>query len=688
MSNSSVSAQIVELRTYLRPLDTEGTVFETRDQHFDRIIRHQERLWTRAKGGMIRNPDGTWKIKHLNDRELAELAELRELLADYKVRLAGRTHWMGGTETVWKREISNFNCSAQTIKRPADFVDAFWLLLNGCGYGGRPEVKRGYITGFHNYIETIESIPSTRGREGGNARNVEQYDDLTQTWTIKIGDSAEAWAKLIGKLLSKKLPVKKLVLDYSELRGAGYRLKGYGWICCGWEPLNDALIKICRILNCNIKTKLDEIELIDILNLLGTVLSTRRAAEITIVDFDNPISLDFAMMKKDYWSPEINKPWRAQSNNSLGFWKKPEHWQLEHLFNLMMEAGGSEPGFYNFEAANRRSQNGATPYYCDMTNPCGEILLNGDGSLCNLVETVVCHFNGEYDKLVRAHYIVARANYRQTCVCLEDGILQPAWEDNQKSLRLCGVGLTGVTAWEYDGDAEKVKGLWIAAHLGTDSMADELGMNRASLVTCLKPSGTASKTVGKEDQEVPAGLHKPSAKYIFNNVAFTRFDPLVDKLRAANYTVIDHKFDPNAVIITLPVMYDNIEFTTTEEGFEINTESAITQLERYRFYQKNYVDHNASCTISYDPSEVPAIIDWLMENWDDYVGVSFLYRTDPLKTAEDLGYFYLPMQPVTKEDWETYANSLTHVDFDARDTNAFLEITSQEDCAGGACPIR
>lgn len=685
MANSSINARIVEMRTYLRPLDTDGKIFETREQHFERLIAHQRKLWERAKGGMIRNPDGTWKMLPLNQAEEEELAELGALLANYKIRLAGRTHWMGGTETVWKREISNFNCSAQTLKRPADFVDAFWLLLNGCGYGGRPEVKKGYITGFGCHIDEIVSVPSINGRYGGNAKNVEQFDQETGVWTIKVGDSAEAWAKLMGKLLSKKIPAKKLVLDFSELRGAGYRLKGYGWLCCGWEPLSNALQHICGILNSNIRTKLNEINLIDILNHLGTVLSTRRAAEITVVDYDNPISFDFAGMKKDYYP---DRYWRGQSNNTLGFWHKPSHFELEGVFNLMLKAGGSEPGFYNFEAANVRSQGSATPYFCDMTNPCGEILLNGDGTLCNLVETVVCHFNGDFNGLLRAHYLVARANYRQTCVVLEDGVLQPAWEDNQKSLRLCGVGMSGITAWDLDGNEYATQKLRTVANLGADSMADELGMNHAALVTTIKPSGTASKTCGYVEQEVPAGLHKPLAKYIFNNVAFTTFDPLVEKLKSANYAWFPHPSDPNAVVITLPVKYDNIEFDTTPEGFEVNLESAVTQLNRYKFYQKNYVDHNASCTISYDPLEVPAIIDWLLANWNDYVGVSFLYRTDPLKTAADLGHPYLPQQPVTKEQYEEYKATLLPISFDAKDTNAFMEITDQEDCAGGVCPIR
>ena len=90
-------------------------------------------------------------------------------------------------------------------------------------------------------------------------------------------------------------------------------------------------------------------------------------------------------------------------------------------------------------------------------------------------------------------------------------------------------------------------------------------------------------------------------------------------------------------------------------------------------------------TISYDPTEVPEIIDWLEANWECYVGVSFLYRADPTKTAEDLGYLYLPQAVVTKEEFDEYSARLRPIELDsAYELDAILD----DDCAGGACPIR
>jgi len=120
---------------------------------------------------------------------------------------------------------------------------------------------------------------------------------------------------------------------------------------------------------------------------------------------------------------------------------------------------------------------------------------------------------------------------------------------------------------------------------------------------------------------------------------------------------------------------------------EVNLETAIDQLERYKKYQVHWCQQNVSNTISYSPEEVPAIIDWLLANWEHYVGVSFLYRMDPTKTAMDLGYLYLPQEVTTKEAYEAYTKNLKEVDFGDIKDSLSNEMESQE-CAGGACPVR
>ena len=176
----SLRAQILTRRTYNRVLNDEGTAFETWAQTIDRVIEHQRWLWRRQ----MRRP--------LNKTQDNELEELRTLLLDRKVGVAGRTLWLGGTEMARTREASQFNCSHLEIQTVHDMVDALWLLLQGCGVGFTP--KSGGISGFTQPIKDIQVIRSTRTAKGGRETNLETWDPETRVWTISIGDSAEGWA--------------------------------------------------------------------------------------------------------------------------------------------------------------------------------------------------------------------------------------------------------------------------------------------------------------------------------------------------------------------------------------------------------------------------------------------------------------------------------------------------------------
>jgi len=671
MTKPTSRAMATALRTYHRPVKEGEVLLESWEQVVDRVVSHQLWLWERALG------------RSLNERESDELDEMRYLILNRYIATAGRTLWLGGTELSRTRESSMFNCSYTHVETVYDLVDVLWLLLQGCGVGFRPIT--GTLNGFRRPLREIKVIRSLRTTKGGVQHNVETYDPETYTWTIKVGDSAIAWAKAIGKLVAGKFPAKTLVLDFSEIRPAGARLKGYGWISSGDEQISKAFKAIAKILSDRSDQLLTRMDILDIVNWLGTILSSRRSAQIALFEYAQPEWEDFALAKKEWWLKGNSH--RQQSNNSLLFRIKPTKAELENLFQMMMESGGSEPGFINAAEAERRA-----PWFKGC-NPCVEILL-GNKSFCNLTEVNVLAFKGDKIGLERALYIAGRMNYRQTMVNLRDEILQEAWHLNNQFLHLCGVGLTGIrarpdlTAYDY----KRMRNITVSAAY---SMANELNAPLPKNVTCVKPSGTLSKIMGTEEWgEVPEGVHMPLGKYLFNNITYSKHDPLVSRFIAAGYSVIEKPFEQESVLVKFPVKYENIPFTRTtierkngkKEEVEVNTESAIQQLEWYRLLQETWCEQNVSNTVSYDPSEVPAIIDWLLDNWDCYVGVSFLYRNDPTKNAEDLGYAYLPQEVTTKENYNAYVSKLKEIDYSG------IEVRDEESvdsaCATGACPIR
>ena len=220
----SLRAQLITRRTYNRPTDDSGKNFESWEDTVDRVIDHQRWLWERAQESA------------LTFEQFDELMQLKKLMIERKVLTSGRTLWLGGTTVAQTREASQFNCSFTHVETVQDVVDVLWLLLQGCGVGFRPII--GQLTGFRKPIGELEIIRSTRTEKGGNPNNEETHKD--GIWTIKVGDSAEAWAKSIGKLLAHPYTTNKLVLDFSEIRPAGERLKGYGWISSGDEAITKA----------------------------------------------------------------------------------------------------------------------------------------------------------------------------------------------------------------------------------------------------------------------------------------------------------------------------------------------------------------------------------------------------------------------------------------------------------------
>jgi ribonucleoside-triphosphate reductase len=292
------------------------------------VIHHQQWLWERAKGAP------------LEAVELNELEELRQLMLERKATVSGRTLWLGGTDVSKNREASQFNCSFGRIETVHDVVDAFWLLLQGCGVGFEPVV--GTLNGFVNNVD-LKIIRSEKKAGDGKGCERNQVKTYTQegkkVWHLTVGDSAEAWAKSVGKLLALKEAVDVVVLDFTEVRAAGIRLKGYGWISSGDETISIAFKKIVELMNKRAGQLLTRIDILDLLNHLGTTLSSRRSAEIALMPVTDAEIDDFISAKKDFWL--YDNAHRQQSNNSIVFWKKPTTWELRYIFDKMVEAGGS-----------------------------------------------------------------------------------------------------------------------------------------------------------------------------------------------------------------------------------------------------------------------------------------------------------------------------------------------------------
>jgi adenosylcobalamin-dependent ribonucleoside-triphosphate reductase len=659
-------AAAVALRTYCRPKKTGG--LERWPQVITRsTIDHHERLWTEAGG----TPD------------VAELTELAQLGVERKSVVSGRTLWLGGTDYAYSRPCCQFNCSALVVSSVYDFVDAAWLLLNGSGVGFRP--KSGTLHGYprHVKLQVVDSHRPPEYRGPDENRETLPTADNNYTWTIKVGDSAAAWAKALGKLFNGgSRSAKVLVFDGSDCRGPGGRLSGYGWICNGFAPLAKAVEGIHATLNEKSGQLLDEIDIMDCVNRVGEILSSRRSAQMTVLDSSHPLEHQFARAKEDYWKNGLGH--RRQSNNSELFWSKPTLSRLVQILYHADECGG-DPGIINADGARRKA-----PWF-ELVNPCAEILLPSMG-FCNLVTNCLPRFGRPGAALYRALWLIARANYRQTCVDMRDGVLQPGWHQANEALRLCGVSLTGIVKADKYITDYTIRQMKNAAIAGMYSMADELGLPRSKAGTTLKPEGTASKTMGGTDVgEIPEGMNRPLGRYIFNWVNFGVDDPIAEHARAAGYRVIPNPQDGNNVLVCWPVEYEGVDFDSVN-GTPVNLEPAVSQLDRYLRWNTLWADHNVSATISYSPEELPAVAEWVHRNWDSgYVATAFQRRIDPTMTPEDVNQPYLPQEVVGRGKFDDYRKGLAPIDWDAVADDGVHDMpvaTNDPGCKGGECAVR
>ena len=212
-----------------------------------------------------------------------------------------------------------------------------------------------------------------------------------------------------------------------------------------------------------------------------------------------------------------------------------------------------------------------------------------------------------------------------------------------------------------------------------------------------KPSGTISKL-----PMISSGAHMSRAPFFIRRVRITSSDPLAKVMLDAGYPVYPnvvsngpteqqlHNMKPfelaqelqksNTWIIEFPV--------ATKAVMKSSEQTAISQLGRYLDLQKYWTDHNTSITIEFSSEEVNDLIDMLLDNWDDYVAVSFMPK-------DTNAYPQLPEQPITEIEYLQRAAKLIHIHpndivnalKDLERENKMSELT-ESDCEGGACPVR
>ena len=327
-----------------------------------------------------------------------------------------------------------------------------------------------------------------------------------------------------------------------------------------------------------------------------------------------------------------------------------------------------------------------------VAHNCGEILLR-DRGVCNLTEGNLRAYvrpdkSFDFTTFESDLRLLTRIGSRVTLVKM----WHPDWDTVQSEDRLLGVSLTGqCDAWlamENPSDTVKNEILAFAKRVVRDEEEKYhtfLGIPRSKLTTTGKPSGTIAQL-----PTVSSGCHQPYAPYYFRNIRISSTDPLARVLRDAGVPVA-----PNGNKGTLEES-DTWVFTfpiKTNAQIKSVDEPVLEQLERYKNLMQHYVEHNQSVTISVAPDEWDLVVNWLDENWDNFVGISFLPKFD--STIGEDGSF--PQMPYVTANEERYNEMLPKfprlqedqlIEMIAQYEKSQEEYVLEDSCSTGACPVR
>tara|TARA_R110002012_G_scaffold59435_5_gene155479 strand:+ start:1260 stop:3149 length:1890 start_codon:yes stop_codon:yes gene_type:complete len=540
-----------------------------------------------------------------------------------------------------------YNCAYMPINSLDCFGESMFLLLGGTGVG--------YSVQRHHVVE----LPEIR------------KPNPKKTRRFLIADSIEGWGDAV-KILMKAYfggNISTPVFDYTDIRPKGSPLITSGGKSPGPAPLRECLVKIENMLKEKEDgVQLSPLEVHDIMCYIADAVlagGIRRAALISLFSADD---MEMITCKSGTWWE--NNPQRGRANNSAVLIRnRISKGFFMSLWDRIKASGSGEPGVY---FSNDKDWG---------TNPCCEIALR-PYQFCNLTE-------------INASSIVDEADFYGRCKAaafigtLQAGYtdfhyLREVWKKTTERDALLGVSMTGIasnvlSSFEVNMD-DLLKNGTEVVHGENQRVAHEIGIKPSSRLTCVKPAGTTSLTLGTS-----SGIHAWHSEYYIRRVRVNKNESIYNYLVENHPSLIeDEYFSPHdTAVISVPQKAP--EIGTTREK-----ETALSLLERVRTFSRKWVrnghvdginTHNVSATISVKEDEWDIVGEWLWTNREYYNGLSVLpYDGGTYKQA--------PFETITKEQYEEMILDLKSVDLTkVEELEDNTNLQGELACAGGACEI-
>lgn len=620
---------------YSRWVDEEGrreTWAETVDRYIDFIKQYSNTNYV----GAI--PDKFW-------------GEARTAILNHEVMPSMRGLMTAG-KALERENLAIFNCSFVAVDDVRAFDEALYILMNGVGLGFSVE---------HEHVSKLPVVSETFEATGS---------------TLVVGDSKAGWAKAFRELIAMLYAGQIPIVDVTNVRPSGARLKTFGGRASGPQPLVDLFSFSIETFKKAAGRKLSTLEAHDIMCKIAEVVvvgGVRRSALISLSDLHD---YEMATAKTGaWWESNVQ---RALANNSAVYNKKPGIGEFLNEWSNLYESKSGERGIINME---HMKKNQFSPRRDNSLvqgkNPCGEINLRGNG-LCNLTEVIV-HADDTLADLRRKVEIATVLGTIQSSLT-NFKYVRKIWQKNAEEERLLGVSLTGQFGHSTLSGLDGIESLdrWLDSLRETaidvnKNVAAGMGINRSVAITTVKPSGTVSQLTASS-----SGMHPWHNEFYIRSVRGDNKDPITRFMADMGI--------PNEPDVTKPDATTVFYFPqkAPEDAITRSEISAVEHLEIWKSYKMHWTEHNPSITVSVKEEEWLAVAQWVYENWNIVDGISFLphsehtYQQAPYQDCDETTYRQFNADMPKEIDWSLLSA------YELEDTTSG---TQQLACVSGSCDI-
>ena len=591
-----------------------------------------------------------------------EIALIKEMILTQQVMPSMRSLWASG-EFASIDNTAIYNCSFLPIDSLRAFSELIYILMQGTGVGFSVESK------FVSKLPVIAEVNSSTSA------------------TYQVQDSSVGWADAIFFVVTHAWKgFGSIDVDYSLVRPRGSRLKTKGGRASGPQPLQDAIEFIINTIHNARGRKLTTLEVYDICCSLAEVVVVGGVRRSAMISFSDPN--DESMRHAKDWKLGNFPLKRYMSNNSAYFADRPSKEVFDREWKQLAESGSGERGF----SIDNWHKYAPRPKGECRSNPCHEIGLRfkesndpwtgegGGGQFCNL-SAVVVRPEDTLDTLklkVRLATIIGCTQATFT----NFPYLRPAWRGLCEEDRLIGVDLTG----QCDNpklldNLENLSALNYVALSTASEMSELLGINVPAAITCGKPSGNTSQMV-----DCASGFHPRYSDFYFRHVRVSADDPLSDLLRSEGVPMFPEVGQEELPLDKIKTWVARFPIKSPQGSMTRDDETSFDQMERYLTIMKGWCKergHNQSATIYVKNDDWDKVGQWVWDNFDDIVGLSFL-------PYDGGNYKLAPYEEISEEEYLDAIQDFPSIDFQRLaefETYDQGQGSSEIACTGGTCEI-